>query len=259
MEQAGIAAIGAIAKRKVAFLKKSPLRYSVYAAMAGVFCGLGMILAYSAGGALNASVYTQGFAKIVFGISFSLSFTLIIYAGSELFTGNVLVASAGALEGHIPLGDGAKLLAVGYIADLLGATAIGLTIGASGLVGGQVTGGYILENSLSKMALPFGQAFVRGILCNMLVCLATWAVAKLTSDPAKLLIVFLCVYGFCTSGFEHSIANMALFIMALFTPGAQITAGMVLRNMLPVTLGNLVGGFLIALIYWFISSEKKKG
>lgn len=261
MEKLGVTAVSEAARRKADFFSTSLPRYFLYAMMAGVFCGLGMILAYSSGGALNFYEPTRGLAKIVFGISFALSFTLIVYAGSELFTGNVMVMTIGTLNKAVPPSTSLGLLATVYVGNLCGATLIALLIGSTGLLDSEMVGGYIVANTALKMGLPFGQAFSRGILCNMLVCLATWATAKLTSEPAKMLILVWCVYGFCTAGFEHSIANMALFVMALCSPFCtpDVTMAGYLHNMVPVTLGNLVGGALVVgLVYYLIGTAKSK-
>ena len=256
MEEAGVIKVSEIAKQKVKNFKNEPLRFFVYAMMAGVFCGLGMILAYSAGGSLASHESTVGFAKIVFGISFALSFTLIVYAGSELFTGNVGVMTIGVLDRSVTVKDGIKLACFVYCGNFLGASIIALLIGAGGLLDNPVTATYIVSSSAAKMQLPFMHSFVRGLLCNMMVVLATWCCAKLKSEPAKMMILVWCVYGFCSSGFEHSIANMALFVMSILSPFStpQITLAGYLSNIIPVTLGNIVGGIAIGAVYYYLGS-----
>ena len=260
MEQLGVAEITFSAERKVGFFKSVPLKFFVYSIMAGVFCGLGMILAYSAGGSLNFYESTKGLAKIVFGISFALSFTLIVYAGSELFTGDVCVIAIGTYNKAVSVKDGIKLLIFVYIGNFIGATAIALLIGSAGLLDNPMTAQYIVNNCAIKMNLSFSQSFIRGILCNMLVVLATWSTSKIKSEPAKMLILVWCVYGFCTSGFEHSIANMALFVMSMISPytTSEISLMGYINNIIPVTLGNIVGGaFIIGAGYYFVGSVKK--
>jgi nitrite transporter NirC len=258
MERSGVAIITTAAKCKLKYLENSFIRFFIYAMLAGVFCGLGILLAYSSAGALDFYEATRGFAKIVFGLTFALSFTLIVFAGSELFTGNVLVMTIGTFNQAISLVNTLKLLLVVYLGNFFGATLTSLLIGATGLLDSEIIGGYLVSNAAIKMSLPFGQAVARGILCNMLVCLATWASSKLKSEPAKMLILLWSVYGFCTSGYEHSIANMALFVMALVSPlrTPEITLAGYWQNMLPVSLGNLIGGVLIGVIYYYISNKE---
>ncbi|MCC3866805.1 formate/nitrite transporter family protein [Terrisporobacter mayombei] len=261
MERLGFTEMIFSAEKKVGFFKSVPLKFFVYSIMAGVFCGLGMILAYSAGGSLNFYESTKGLAKIVFGISFALSFTLIVYAGSELFTGNVGVISIGMYNKSVSAKDGIKLLILVYIGNFIGATLISLLIGAAGLLDNPMTAQYIVSNCAIKMNLPFSQSFFRGILCNMLVVLATWSTSKIKSEPARMLILIWCVYGFCTSGFEHSIANMALFVMGMISPytTSEISVMGYINNIIPVTLGNIVGGALIiGTVYYFVGNFKKE-
>ncbi len=256
MEQSGVFEVSEIAKKKMINFKNEPLRFFMYSMMAGVFCGLGMILAYSAGGSLANNESTVGFAKIIFGISFALSFTLIVYAGSELFTGNVGVMTIGILNRSVTVKDGIKLACFVYFGNFLGATIIALLIGAGGLLENPEIANYIVSSSATKMQLPIMHSFVRGILCNMMVVLATWCCAKLKSEPAKMMILVWCVYGFCTSGFEHSIANMALFVMSSISPFAtpEISIAGYLSNIIPVTLGNIVGGGAIGAVYYYLGS-----
>ena len=261
MEQKGVKAMSQLAWRKQSFFRSHPGRYFVYAMLAGVFCGLGMILAYTAGGMLDYYEATRGFAKIVFGISFTLSFTMIVYAGSELFTGDVMVMTIGALDRAVPVKRTLAQMALVYLGNLCGATLIALLIWAAGLLDSPMVGGYIVSNTAVKMALPFFPALCRGILCNMMVCLATWSTGKLSSEPAKMLILIWCVYCFCTAGFEHSIANMALFVMALISSQTTpaITLAGYLQNLIPVTIGNIIGGGLvIGGAYYFIGSAKEE-
>jgi nitrite transporter NirC len=256
MEQAGVIAVSEIAQKKMTNLNKEPMSFFLYSIMAGVFCGLGMILAYSAGGTLANNESTVGFAKIIFGISFALSFTLIVYAGSELFTGNVGVMTIGVLNRSVPVMDGIKLACFVYLGNFLGATLIALLIGAGGLLDNSEIANYMISSSATKMQLPIMHSFVRGMLCNMMVVLATWSCAKLKSEPAKMMILVWCVYGFCTSGFEHSIANMALFVMSMITPFTtpEISLLGTISNIIPVTLGNIVGGGAIGAVYYYLGS-----
>lgn len=259
MEQLGCVEMTSSAEKKIGFFKSVPLRFFVYSIMAGVFCGLGMILAYSAGGSLDYYESTKGLAKIVFGISFALSFTLIVYAGSELFTGNVGVISIGMYNKSVSAKDGIKLLIFVYIGNFVGATLIALMIGAAGLLDNPITAQYIVSNCAIKMHLSFSQSLFRGILCNMLVVLATWSSSKIKSQPARMLILIWCVYGFCTSGFEHSIANMALFVMSMVSPFAtsEISLMGYINNIIPVTLGNIIGALIIGTVYYYVGSNKK--
>lgn len=257
MEKEGIEKVSKDALKKLTFLNYSGARYFVYAMMAGFFCAIGMAFAYSCSGPLYASTYFQSIYKIVLGIAFALSFTLIVFAGAELFTGNVFVMTVGALTKKIKVFDYIKLLIFCYIANFTGAFLMAWIFSSTGLMRGSV-GDLIVSASKAKMELPFIEAMFRGIMCNILVCMATWATSKMKSESAKLIVLLWCVAGFVTSGYEHSIANMALFVMAMFAPqtSSYITWNGFFKNLIPVTIGNYIGGALfVATVYWFVSSE----
>lgn len=261
MENSGVQIITQTSLKKETLFDRCRYRYTVYAMMAGVFCGLGMILAFTSSAGLNQYEATKGFANIVFGISFALAFTLIVFSGSELFTGNVLVMSMGSMNKAVKLKKAIIMLVWCYIANFIGATLIALLIGATGLLNNEIVGAYLVSKAEIKMQLTFIEAFTRGILCNMLVCFATWSAAKIKSEAAKMIILVWCVYGFCTSGFEHSIANMALFVMAKVSSFTTevITVSGYFNNMIPVTLGNIVGGVcIVAAAYYFVGSLQEE-
>jgi len=262
MEQTGLETVCQSAEKKLSFFK-SKRRYFVYACMAGCFCSLGMALAYAMAGGFYASPALQGAYKLILGSTFTLSFTMIIFAGAELFTGNVFVFTVSTLSRRTALTDGVKLLVFCYLSNLLGAAVMGSMVAATGLLQGSM-GDLLVTSAATKMALPFSQAFFRGVLCNILVCLGIWCVAKLKSETAKLIVLLWVVLGFAGPGYEHSIANAGIFTMALLAPqagsaGLTLASGLAgtLNNLVPVTLGNLVGGGLfVGWVYWFSGSAK---
>jgi nitrite transporter NirC len=120
------------------------------------------------------------------------------------------------------------------------------------------TAEFILKTSASKMAVPFMELFFKGILCNILVCLAVWCFYKLKEETAKLIMIFWCLFAFITTGFEHSIANMTLLSASLMIPhNAAVSFGGLAYNLTAVTLGNIVGGAVfVGMAYWYISKQK---
>lgn len=224
--------------------------------LAGAFCSLGMAFAYSVGSAFYRTEAAE-FYKLGIGVAFSLSFTLIIFAGCELFTSNVLVMTIGYLSKTIRLSNAAFFLALCYAANLAGAALAGWIAGMAGILDGPV-GELIARSSLDKTLFSFTQAFFRGILCNVLICLGYWAMTKARSETAKLVIIVWVVAGFVTPGYEHSIANAGIFTMASMAPGGLKTTVMtaVWNNLIPVTLGNLAGGaLLVGVPYWFAGAR----
>ena len=113
---------------------------------------------------------------------------------------------------------------------------------------------FLATGAAAKMSAPFVQLLMRGILCNILVCLATWCGVKLKNEAAKLIMVWWCLFAFVTCGFEHSIANMTQLTVALLDPAGQaVTIGGYFYNLITVTIGNMIGGIIFVAIPYFIA------
>ena len=249
MDQIGIDNIILSCMNKNNFSKK-PTKYALYSIMAGCFCSIGMAFAYSAGAVFydSASVYTL--YKLAIGITFALAFTLIIFAGSELFTGNVFTMSMGVMAKKARVFSAIRVCTFCYIFNLIGAAAMGIIIAYSGSLDG-TSGVLMIESCLVKTTLPFTKALLKGFMCNILISLGIWMMAKMKSDVAKMIAIIWVVSGFVTPGYEHSIANSGLFAMTSVLSTGQITLSGIVANLLPVTLGNILGGLFIAFVYWF--------
>jgi len=241
----------AVAERKAAMIRSHPLPFFVSAMMAGAYVGLGIILIFSVGATIDPA-----WRRLVMGASFGIALTLVIFAGSELFTGHTMFMTIGRLRRRISGSDLAASWTLSWLGNLAGAVLLGLTFVAGG-GGALLAEGAPLLNGVAaaKMNAPAGELFARAILCNWLVCLAIWMAARTTSDSAKLGVIFWCLFAFIASGYEHSVANMTLFSIALLGnhPETVSLAGMA-HNLLWVTLGNAVAGSLfMAAGYWFAS------
>lgn len=247
--------VSASAVIKSKLLKKSKMRYLTAAALAGVYVGFGTLLIFTIGGLLSEAQSPA--TKIVMGASFGIALSLVIMAGSELFTGNNMVMTIGALEKKVTWMDSINIWIYSFIGNFIGSILVAALFVGGGLAKGS-TATFILKVSQGKMAMPSMELFLRGILCNMLVCLAVWCAFKLKEETAKLIMIFWCLFAFITTGFEHSVANMTLLSVSLMIPhGAAISTGGLAHNLLWVTLGNFVGGAVfIGAAYWFISKEK---
>ncbi len=243
------------AVKKSELLKKSKIRYLTAAALAGGYVGFGILLIFTIGGLLTASQSPA--TKIVMGASFGIALSLVIMAGSELFTGNNMIMTIGSLEKKVTWMGSINIWIYSFIGNFIGSAALAAIFVGSGLTKGS-TASFILKVSQGKMTTPSMELFLRGILCNMLVCLALWCAIKLKEETAKLIMIFWCLFAFITTGFEHSIANMTLLSVSLMIPhSAAISIGGLAHNLLWVTLGNFVGGAVfIGAAYWFISKEK---
>lgn len=248
------AAMGAASRAKVALLNRNPSGYFLASMLAGAYVGFGILLIFTAGGSLGGAPW----AKIVMGVSFGIALSLVVMAGAELFTGNNMVLTAGLCQKTVTFADTVKLWIVCFIGNWLGSVILAVLFWASGLaVGGAAD--LAANASAAKMAVPFVPLFLRGMLCNTLVCLAVWCSFRCKSDSGKLIMIFWCLYCFITCGFEHSIANMTLLTVGVLAPGAAaVSLTGYFYNIIVVTLGNMAGAILfLALPYYVISRNKE--
>jgi nitrite transporter len=246
----------AASQKKIKLLQTNLAGYFLSSMLAGIYVGFGIILSFTIGGPLSAG--QSPWTKTAMGLSFSVALSLVIAAGAELFTGNAFIMAAGLLKKAVFWGNTLWLLLVCYIGNIAGSVLLAYIYFLSGLGSGPV-GKMIADTSALKMSLPFGQLFFRGLLCNVLVCLAIWCSYRLKEEVARLIMVFWCIFAFITSGFEHSVANMTLLAIGLFSPGtAAVSVGGYIYNVLVVTLGNIAGAVLfLALPYFTVSLAKK--
>ena len=226
------------------------LTLALLGVLAGAFIGLGALMF-----TLVASDASLGFAasRLLGGLAFSLGLVLVTVAGAELFTGNNLIAMAWA-SGRVSTTELLRNWVVVGLANLVGATGLALLVAWSGhgaLNQGEV-GRAAVRIATAKAQVPLGEAFFRGVLCNVLVCMAVWMGLAGRSVTDKVLAIVFPITAFVAAGFEHSIANLYFFPLAMAL-GAPLGAGDMLRNLVPVIGGNIVGGsVLVAGIYWVI-------
>jgi nitrite transporter NirC len=242
-----------VAKKKVRYLASNPMGYLLLSAMAGIYLGFGICLIFSVG----APFWADGSAglKLVMGASFGIALTLVIFAGSELFTGNNMVCAIGTLARAITMKQVGLIFFYSFVGNLLGSLGVAWLITQAGVVGQAPHSDLLLKVASVKMNGPAWELFIRGILCNWLVCLAVWMAARTTNDAAKIMLIFWCLFAFVGSGFEHSIANQSILGIALFLPhGPDVTWLGLAWNQFWVVLGNVVGGAVfVGGAYWLSS------
>ena len=241
---------------KVNLLNQSKGKYVVSSMLAGLFVGLGIILIFTIGGLLMPAQVPR--TKIIMGVSFGIALSLVIMAGGELFTGNNFIMTVSTLEKKTTWLDTFNIWLYSYVGNLAGSFLVAAIFVLTGLVTGSVAE-FIQSVASAKMNAPFMELFMRGILCNILVCLAIWCSVKLKEETAKLIMIFWCLFAFITSGFEHSVANMTLLSISLLVPHPETVswAGFA-ANLIPVSLGNMAGGILfVGMSYWYIAKGKK--
>jgi formate/nitrite transporter len=228
----------------------------------GCHIGFGSYLAITVGGACpQIAEANPGLQKIIFG-AFGLPFGLImtLVTGGELFTGNTALVTAAAMEGKATKGDLVKSWVSSYAGNFVGSLLLAFLAFKSGTLGNAPASVAI---ATAKCSLPFETAFVRGILCNWLVCMAVYMASGCASLAGKMVAVWFPISAFVALGLDHSVANMFIIPLGMMR-GAKITTGdFIMRNLIPVTLGNIVGGALCVMgIYgsafgkWFNSKEE---
>jgi Formate/nitrite family of transporters len=223
---------------------------------------------------LLANADTYGLGKVLAGAVFGTGLMLVVLAGAELFTGNSLIIVS-VLERKVTVKAMLFNWLLVYIGNFLGSLCIALMMYRSGLFSssGGLLGGMTIKIASYKTALPFLSAFFLGVMCNWLVCLAIWVSCGAAETAGKALAIFFIICLFVTSGFEHSIANMYYIPAGIFAkqnpqwlamsqvPADQIAnlnwISFIIKNLIPVTLGNIAGGAgMVGGLYWL---SRKKG
>lgn len=256
--------IGA-AKAKLDFLSTFML-----GVLAGAFIALGACFSLTVSTGVSSAF---GLSRLIAGLAFCLGLILVVVAGAELFTGNVLIVIA-FISRKVSFGRLMRNWTIVYVGNLVGSLGmVALTYFAWHWKAGDMAVGVTAMNVAGKkLSLPFATAFCSGILCNALVCLAVWLCYSARSTTDKILSIIFPITAFVAAGFEHSVANMYFIpygialahTKAFLTSGGVAEAlksapslftvqGFLLNNLLPVTLGNIVGGgILVGAVYWIV-------
>jgi len=195
--------------------------------------------------------------RLLGGVAFSLGLVLVLIGGAELFTGNMLLVMAWA-DGRISLSALLRNWTIVYLGNLVGAVATATLVVLSNALGGAVAETAV-DIASGKLALSFGEAVARGVLCNVLVCLAVWLSYATTDVAGRILAIVFPVAAFVALGLEHSVANM-YFLPVAALAGAPIGPAEFIANLAPVTIGNVIGGgVLVALVYWLVYVKPRGG
>jgi len=265
-------AVTAMVTKAIGVMKaKMPvLNVVVLGILAGVYIGFGAQMATLVG--VDAAKFLGvGVTQLLCGAVFSVGLMLVVIAGAELFTGNNLMV-ASVLEKQYGWSKMAERWALVFLANLVGSVLLAYIMYQSGLWKGGATANAIGERAVriaaTKTGLPWGEAFFRGIGCNWLVCLAVWMALSSKDIAGKILAIFFPIMAFVALGYEHCVANMYFIPMGLFLKGTAAGAGaaalgisldglswarFLTANLVPVTLGNIVGGGLfVGSLYWFV-------
>ncbi len=242
------------------------------AILGGAFIALGAMFATTVLAGAEG-VVPFGLGRLFAGIAFCLGLVLVIAGGAELFTGNALMVMALA-AGKIRLGDMLRAWAIVYIGNFIGAvgTVLLVFLSCQYRAGKGAVAQIAIKLAQDKAGLLIDQAFFLGILCNVLVCLAVWLSLGARTLGDKVLAVLFPVSAVVVAGFEHSVANMYLIPLGLFIQswgpaelwtqagGGALTWSGFLASLVPVTIGNIVGGgLLVGGVYWFVYLRGRRG
>lgn len=257
-------------------LQMSPKRMLGKAVIAGVMIGMGA----AAGNVASHTISDVGLARLAAAVVFPVGLMMVILLSAELFTGDCLAVMS-VFDGKQKARDVAKLLFVVYIGNFIGATLLAILVGFSGQLNysGGLLGAYTIKVAVGKVGISFSEGLISGILCNVLVCVAVLMTTCARDVSGKLLACFFTIMLFVTAGFEHCVANMYYITAGMlaaknpeylklaidtygFTAeqiGSLNLYGYFISNLVPVTIGNIIGGVLLVGAPVFYLNVNKHG
>lgn len=244
----------------------------------GIFAGMFIACGASASSVAMHAISNVGLARLTAGVIFPVGLMMIVFVGGELFTGDCLMIM-GCMHKKFDLWNMVRVLIVVFFSNFLGAVLFAALVNASGqfTYTNDLLGAFTIKVAIGKVNLSFGTAFVSGILCNIFVCIAVLMAAAAKDIAGKVLAIFFPIMAFVVSGYEHCVANMYYIPAGIFAASSEAyikaaesaygyTAAQLesltwinflIRNLLPVTLGNIVGGMIfVGLPLYLIHSAK---
>ena len=257
-------------------VQRNMLSLVILSLLAGIFIAFAAQGSTMAAHNLLANPGTSGLARILVGAIFTTGLMLVIFTGAEMFTGNSMIVTA-VLDRRVTVKQMLFNWLVVYVGNFIGGVFIAWMIAESGQFNASegLLGGVTIQIAASKVAIPFHRAFILGIMCNWLVCLAILSSFASRGPEGKVLIIFFVISLFVISAFEHSVANMYYISAGIFAKqnpqwvamsnisAEQLAAlnwgNFLVRNLIPVTLGNIVGGgFMVWTLFWLALRKKKE-
>jgi len=227
--------------------------------LAGAYIAFGGLLAEVASAGMLGAGAPLGLEKWVFGAVFPVGLIIVVIAGSELFTGNVMFMTLGVLDGKASVGGLAKNWIISWIFNFVGALFVAYVLAFMGGImptDASAPAYCITEKAINvataKVGMTFEAAMIKGIGCNWLVCLAVWLANASDDVIGKIVGIWFPIMAFVCIGFEHSVANLFFIPLGMFLGADGVTwCTILINNLLPVTIGNIIGGAVfVACIYW---------
>lgn len=253
MYTSDINTVSQAAANKADMCNKKLGKFFIRSIMAGFYIVVAVLLSNITAAVLYPT-YPQ-FAKIAGAVLFSIAIILIVFIGGELFTGNNMTMALGVYNRSCKIIDLIKVWVISYIGNFVGAFVFSGIFVASG-ASKQIITDYFNTFMTNKLSISPMELFLRGILCNFLVCLSVWTGTRMKTESGKIIVMMCVIMTFIISGFEHCIANMGIFSMGyMLLDGLEML--LIMKSMFFVTLGNMVGGaVMLALPLKLMSDEK---
>lgn len=244
----------------------------------GIFAGMFIACGASASSVAMHAISNVGLARLVAGCVFPVGLMMIVFVGGELFTGDCLMVM-GCLHREFSAVSMCRVLLVVFLSNFLGAAVFAYLVSSTTQFGfsGNLMGAFTIKVAMGKLTMSFGSAFVSGILCNIFVCIAVLMAAAAKDIAGKVLAIFFPIMAFVVSGYEHCVANMYYIPAGIFAAANDTYAqaameqygyslsqleslnwmNFLVKNLIPVTLGNIVGGMIfVGLPLYLIHSAK---
>lgn len=239
--------------KKIKSSHNEPIRYFLKAVMAGFYLGVASILSYSLGSV--AAIMDPMLGKIAFSVLFGLAFVLVVFLNAELFTGNCLTTIIPVYTRKIKFIEILPNWLICYSGNFVGASLIGSMFILSGSLSHQLPD--FLSSILSyKLDFDITQLIIRSILCNFIVCIASYVSYKVKDESAKVIILFIVIISFVLPGFDHSIANMVTFAMGVSAFPGALSYTQILLNLVISTFGNILGGSVLMALPLYLIYKK---
>jgi formate/nitrite transporter len=239
----------------------------ILAFMAGAYIGFGSLLALRIAGGMPLESWGS-LQRLVFGGVFPCGLLLVLVAGADLFTGDCMFMPSGVAKHGLGMDKFFRILILAWIGNLIGSVVVAWLGNYTGLMADKATATYAVNVANGKCVLPFWVAFVRGIFCNWLVCLAIYMALSAADGVSKAVLLWPPITAFVALGFEHSVANMTFIPLGIFIGNsanyagtAVLTAnwsGFFITNLIPVTLGNFIGGSIFVGMAYYVANGVKK-
>jgi len=239
---------------KIGLLQDDPLRYMLRSAGAG----MGLTLVVFVFWVLKQNLHDVSVGAVIAAAFFGVGLMIIVFTNTELFTSNNMYLTVSSVEGRTNWGQTLLLWISCYFGNFAGAVLVAVLLAGAGSLAQLPADHALFEGAVSKAQQGWSIIFCKGILANWIVCLAVRTALRCKEEVAKILILILVVFIFVYLGFEHSIANMGTFSMAMLA-GSSLTLGDALHNLLYSTVGNVVGGaLLVGLPFTYLNPRERE-